>query len=50
MTELKDMKDPEKALTMPDDSAHGAYNATTLKDADETDEDGHRKRKGDFST
>lgn len=46
MATVKDVKDPEKALNMPDDSAHGAYNLTTLKDADEQDEDGHRKRTG----
>ena len=42
---LKDVKDPE-SLNMPDDSAHNAYNATTLKNADDVDEDGHHKRKG----
>ncbi len=42
---LKDVKDPE-SLNMPDDSAHNAYNATTLKNADDVDEDGHHKRTG----
>ncbi len=41
----KDVKDPE-SLNMPDDSAHNTYNATTLKNADEVDEDGHHKRTG----
>ena len=44
--EVRDVQDPEKALNRPEDSAHGAYNATTLKDADALDEDGHRKRTG----
>ena len=42
---LKDVKDPE-SLNRPDDSAHNAYNATTLKNADDVDEDGHHKRTG----
>ena len=33
-----------ESLNKPDDSAHGTYNATTLKDADNLDEDGHIKR------
>lgn len=36
-----------ESLNKPDDSAHGAYNATTLKNADEHDEDGHIARKGE---
>ena len=35
-----------ESLNKPDDSAHGVYNATTLKNADDYDEDGHVKRKG----
>lgn len=42
---LKDVKDPE-SLNRPDDSAHDAYNNTTLKNADDVDEDGHHKRTG----
>ena len=45
MAMVKDLKDPE-SLNMPDDSAHNAYNNTTLKNADEVDEDGHYKRTG----
>lgn len=45
MAMVKDLKDPE-SLNMPDDSAHNAYNITTLKNADEVDEDGHYKRTG----
>ena len=36
-----------ESLNKPDDSAHNAYNATTLKDADDRDEDGHIKRTGE---
>lgn len=36
-----------ESLNKPDDSAHNAYNATTLKDADNLDEDGHIKRTGE---
>lgn len=35
-----------ESLNKPDDSAHGLYNATTLKNADELDDDGHVKRTG----
>ena len=35
-----------ESLNKPDDSAHGVYNTTTLKNADERDEDGHVKRTG----
>lgn len=46
---LKDVKDPE-SLNRPDDSAHNAYNNTTLKNADDVDEDGHHKRTGTWIT
>ena len=46
--ETSDARDIE-SLNKPDDSAHGAYNATTLKNADEFDEDGHVKRTGKTS-
>ncbi|DBA70321.1 TPA: hypothetical protein ACH3X2_011743 [Trebouxia sp. C0005] len=39
-----------ESLNKPDDSAHNAYNATTLKDADNLDEDGHIKRTGNWIT
>lgn len=39
-----------ESLNKPDDSAHGVYNATTLKNADDYDEDGHVKRKGNWVT
>lgn len=45
--ETGDVRDIE-SLNKPDDSAHGAYNATTLKNADDLDEDGHVKRTGDI--
>lgn len=35
-----------ESLNKPDDSAHGFYDATTLKNPDEYDDDGHIKRKG----
>ena len=35
-----------ESLNKPDDSAHGVYDATTLKNADDYDEDGHVKRTG----
>lgn len=35
-----------ESLNKPDDSAHGVYNATTLKNADDIDDDGHVKRTG----
>ena len=40
--EAKDIE----SLNKPDDTAHGAYNVSTLKDSDERDEDGHLKRTG----
>ena len=36
-----------ESLNKPDDSAHGFYDATTLKNPDEYDDDGHIKRKGE---
>ncbi|KAL3149470.1 hypothetical protein ABBQ32_002254 [Trebouxia sp. C0010 RCD-2024] len=47
--ETGDVRDIE-SLNKPDDSAHGAYNATTLKNADDLDEDGHVKRTGNWFT
>ena len=38
-----------ESLNKPDDSAHGVYNATTLKNADDYDDDGHVKRTGTIS-
>lgn len=42
---IKNVADPE-SLNRPDDSAHEKFNNLTLKDTDETDEDGHYRRKG----
>ena len=36
-----------ESLNKPDDSAHNAYDATTLKDAGNLDEDGRIKRTGE---